>query len=54
MIQTTKKHWVNGFSVRGCEFKSFNLALFGYGIGFYWGSVLGNKVPLYFETYHLN
>ena len=54
MIQTTKKHFKTGYKVNGANFKSFSIRLFNYAIIFYWGSILGNKVPLYFETYHLN
>lgn len=53
MIQTTKKHWVNGYQKRD-QFKSFNIAFLSYGIGFYWGYVITKKVPLYYELYKLN
>ena len=34
MIKTEKKHWVNGYQIRGGYFKTFNLSIFNRGVMF--------------------
>lgn len=39
MITTTKKHWVNGYQVRGGWHHTLAFSLFNRGIMFSWGTM---------------
>lgn len=53
MIQTTKKHWVNGYQ-RRWAFKSLAMSFGSYAICFYWGHAGGKRITPYYHVYKLN
>lgn len=49
LINTTKKHWRNGYQSRGAGgFKTFSLSLGNYAAMLCWGRLAGYSYQLYF------
>jgi len=47
IFKTEKKHWVNGYQIRGKNFKTLNLSLFNYGVMFSGRILLKAKISFY-------
>jgi hypothetical protein len=49
LINTAKKHWVNGYQERGGgKHKTFALSLGNYAVMLSWGQLCGYKWQIYF------